>query len=140
MLSSAVVFAICVTIASRDTLGAPFGTDVVRDCLGVLGGVGGDVVCTDAGVVEGVGVAVVLDGVGGVSGGLETDQRAGILLVGAPDISCGLRDGSDIDSVLRLGRSQLGNHGQEEKTETTHLVGFLLERRGRKTFGKGSDR
>lgn len=103
-------------------------------------------------------MCIYLDSVGGVGGGLETDQRAGILLVGAPDIcdrlesciynqdrlasqtSCGLRHGSDIDSVLRLGGSQLGNHGQEEKTETTHLVGFLLERRGRKTFGKGSDR
>jgi hypothetical protein len=71
---------------------------------------------------------------------LETDQRASILLVGAPDISCSLRHGSDIDVVLRLGGSQLGNDGQEEKTETTHLVGFLLERRGRNTFVKSSDR
>lgn len=60
MLGSAVVLAVGVTAASRDTLGAPFGADVVRDCLGVLGGVGGDVVCADAGVVEGLGIAVVL--------------------------------------------------------------------------------
>lgn len=103
-------------------------------------------------------LCIYLDGVGRVGGGLETDQRAGILLVRAPDIcdrsesctysknrlesrtSCRLRDGSDINSVLRLGGSQLGNHGQEEKTETTHLVGFLLGRRGKKTFVKGSDR
>ena len=95
MLGSAVVLAISVSTAACDTLGALFGADVVWDRLGVLGSVGGNVVCTDAGEVEGLGVAVVLNGVRGVGGSLETDQRAGILLVGAPDISCGLRDSSN---------------------------------------------
>jgi hypothetical protein len=74
---------------------------------------------------------------------LETDQRAGILLVGAPDFysrlewciyhedrliaqtSGRLGDIGDIDSVLGLSRSQSGDHGKEEKTDTTHLDRFL---------------
>lgn len=103
-------------------------------------------------------ICIYLNGVRGVGRSLETDQRAGILLVGAPDIcgrletctydqreavsqtSCGLRNSSNVDVVLSLGGSQLGNHGQEEKTDTTHLVGFLLGRIDRSTFGKCSDR
>lgn len=38
-----------------------------------------------------------------------------------------LRDGGDINVVLGLSRGQLGDHGQEEKTDTTHLDGFLCE-------------
>lgn len=49
-----------VSTAACDTLGAPFGADVIRDCLRVLGSVGGNVVCADAREVEGLGVAVVL--------------------------------------------------------------------------------
>ena len=76
---------------------------------------------------------------------METDQRAGILLVAAPDVcerlevclrnedrlvsrtSGSLGDSGDIDVVLRLGRSQLGDYGQEEKTDTTHLDGFSVQ-------------
>jgi len=47
------------TTAGIDTLGAPFGADVVGDGLRVHGEVGGDAVITDAGVSEGVWVAVV---------------------------------------------------------------------------------
>jgi hypothetical protein len=84
-----------------------------------------------------------LDGVGRVGGGLKTDQRAGILLVGAPDFcsrlkwclimrtvvsqtSSGLGHIGDIDSVLGLSRGQLGDHGKEEETDTTHLYRFSV--------------
>ena len=61
MLGSAVVLAVCVAAALADALGAPLCALVVRDCLGVLGGVGGDVVLADAREVEGLGVTVVLE-------------------------------------------------------------------------------
>jgi hypothetical protein len=74
---------------------------------------------------------------------LETDQRAGILLVGAPDFydrlelcifgedvlisqtSGSLGHIGDIDLVLGLSRGQSGDHRKEEKTDTTHLDRFL---------------
>jgi hypothetical protein len=60
VLGSAVVFAVGVAAAVCNALGAVLCADVVRDCLRVLGSVGGDVVLADARVVKGLGVAVVL--------------------------------------------------------------------------------
>jgi hypothetical protein len=76
---------------------------------------------------------------------LETDQRAGVLLVGAPDFCCRLegcihdedrlisqtsgrlRDIGDIDLVLGsdLSRGQSGDHGKEKKADTTHVDRLL---------------
>ena len=89
-------------------------------------------------------MSTYLDSVRRVGRSLKTDQRAGILLVAAPDIcdrleeclhnedrlvsrtSGSLGDSSDIDVVLRLGRGQLGDYGKEEETDTTHLDRFSV--------------
>lgn len=163
MLSSAVVFAVGVAAAVCNALGAVLCADVVRDCLRVLGSVGGDVVLADAGVVERLGVTVVLRWK--VSGLFcsaifwslyiprqcrKSWQRFGDRSKGRhtagwctrflwqvrmmfddgdrliSQTSSGLGDIGHIDSVLGLSRGQLGDHGKEEETDTTHLDRFSV--------------
>lgn len=88
MVLSAGVLAGVLVPAVLDAVVAPFGADVVWNCLRVFGNIGANIVRAHTAEDESLGIAVVGNGVHFSDAGLlEADERALRLLVPAPCLS-----------------------------------------------------